>query len=140
MPLGVGGDAAGYGYGGQNPYFQSAPGYDPSNPFGGGFPTAPIGDLYLNRGDPRAAYAIQTAPFGGGFSPYDQFVQSQFGAHQDAYRAHLAYDPNKLWTDYLSEFASPGVFAQQFRRLAPSQRGESPGRTAGYSSWALPYR
>lgn len=139
MPLGVGGSPY-YGYGGQNPYFQSAPGYDPANPYGAGFPTAPIGDVYLQRGDPRSAYAIQTAPFGGGFDPFSQFVAQQYGAHQDAYRAHLAYDPNKRWTDYLAEFATPGMFERQFRSLAPAQRGENRSRVAGYSSWSLPYR
>lgn len=117
----------------QNPWF--------NHPFGGGFgqgfPTAPIGDWYLNRGDMRPGYTIATSGYGGGNNPFGQFVQSQYPRATQGYEAALAYDPNLKWTDYLTRMGGEQFFRSQFNALSPNQRGEFRGRFVPPARWQI---
>lgn len=121
-----------------NPFFSTQQyGVNPYQPFASGFPTTPIGDIYLNRVTERPAYNIYTSPFGGGFDPFSTFVQNAYGRARTGYESQLAYDPNRRWTDYLQDLGGESFFRNQWNNLSPQQRGQNPSMFVPPARWQL---
>lgn len=110
--------------------------YNPSEDYGAGqhgyglgdWANTQIGNQYL-EGNPEAAFTRYLADNGyRDFTAMGEFARNQYGRVRAGYEAALATNPNLFFTDYLQQHGSGLV--NQFRRLTPEQRGETPNQFA----------
>lgn len=124
--------------GSQNPFYNPQSTY--GSPFGFGWLDAPYGGThYYNQpgAGMNAAYAAWTAPWGGGYDPFSNWVQGQRGKITTAYEAALGHNPDLKWTDFLQALPGQQALRSQFQNLAPEQRGENRSRFVPPANWQL---
>ncbi len=126
---GIYGSPSPYGYGSASPWFNIGATY--GSPWGtaNGFLETPLGKIGANQQD-AAYYGRMISPFAGGNDAFSRWVQSQQGRFLGGLDQARLSNPDLSITDYAPDLLNYSTFANQWRNLDPTQRGEQWGRFA----------
>lgn len=110
-------------------------GWTPATPGGGEYYDSPQAKTVLEPTVPRGAFTRWLSGQNAtGTGRRDLFAQSLFSKAQQGWEAAQLSNPYLLFRDYLGGL-SPNFVDDQWAKLTPEQRGESPQKYAGPVRW-----
>jgi hypothetical protein len=89
-------------------------------------------DYYDTANDGRIGYARFTDALNGD-NKFKSYMQNKYPQMYDLFGAASGDDPTMTWTKWLTQ--NQDQMLTDYSNLAPSERGEQPGRTLGKLRW-----